>query len=69
MHICNEFKGIEEITFWDCTKGNDVKAGIECLENEAQVKRHKKIKVSIQKKGKIDFVELDWGCKRTKNTY
>ena len=60
MHICNEFKGIEEITFWDCTEGNDVSYSVEYLEKEEQILRHKKIKVSIQKKEKIDFVELDW---------
>jgi hypothetical protein len=60
LHICNEFKGIEEITFWDCTEGNDVSYSVEYLEKEEQILRHKKIKVSIQKKEKIDFVELDW---------
>jgi hypothetical protein len=60
LHISNEFKGIEEITFWDCTKGNDVFYSVEYLAKEKHSSRHKKIKVSIQKKGKIDFVEVDW---------
>ena len=60
LHICNEFKGIEEITFWDCTSGNDVSYSVEYFAKEERIRRHKKIKVSMQKKGKIDFVELDW---------
>ena len=60
LHISNEFKGIEEITFWDCTKGNDVNYSVEYFENEKHLHPHRKINVSIQKMGEIDFVELDW---------
>lgn len=60
MHICNEFKGIEEITFWDCTEGNPFKNSKALIEKYAENTGHKKINVSIQKRGKIDFIELDW---------
>lgn len=60
MHICNEFKGIEEITFWDCTEGNPFKQSKALIEKYEENMGHKKINVSIQKRGKVDFVELDW---------
>lgn len=60
MHICNEFKGIEEITFWDCTEGNPFENSKALIEKYAENTGHKKINVSIQKRGKIDFIELDW---------
>lgn len=61
MHIGKEFKGIEEITFWDCTEGNPFQKSVALLSKFEQKFVHKKINVSIQKRGKIDFVELDWG--------
>jgi hypothetical protein len=60
IHICNEFKGFEKITFWDCTVGNDLEACINYLEKNQQIKQHRKIKIDIQKHGKIDFVGLNW---------
>lgn len=60
MHICNEIKGIEEITFWDCTEGNPFKQSRALIEKYKGKTGHKNINVSIQKRGKIDFVELDW---------